>query len=126
LGSIVINDDGGFTNWKPGDLNINTRETWILLLTPAETVGTESAPGEKFEIMLYPNPARQVVNLQWVEDSSHKTLIQMIDLTGQILQEQVHFGTIAELNLEAYPPGPYFIKVSSNGKSIVLRLIVVE
>jgi alpha-amylase len=124
LGFINLNEEGGFSDWQPASQNINPSETWIISLTPDATVSTKPVPKKKIELTLFPNPAAHEAKLEWASDTGHETTVQIVDLTGKVLQQSIFLGAYTELNLESLPPGVYFVKASNSGNTFILRLIV--
>ena len=74
-----------------------------------------------------PTPGRVVVELEGFR--SQKIRLQVLSLTGQVLQEQQFLhdgaGTQKELNLEAYPKGLYIIRLQGED-GVWVREVVVE
>jgi hypothetical protein len=81
-----------------------------------------SSPGHLLQI--YPNPARD--NLQVVFDLDGRTNIDIIDMTGRLVKTTVFDAsgfTNLSLDVSGLNPGIFFIRVSMEGESNVLRFI---
>ena len=87
---------------------------------------TRSALGVKNElsatqISLFPNPSNGIFNLN-VATPNYS--YEVMDLTGKVLQQNEVKGKDARIELTSYAKGIYFLKVVSEGKTAVRKLIV--
>ncbi|MBQ7550941.1 MAG: T9SS type A sorting domain-containing protein [Bacteroidales bacterium] len=78
-------------------------------------------------IPLYPNPAKDFIYLDFKDLQNHSTCsIEIIDLTGKLLQTQ-KIGHIEEkVSLQALASGIYFIRIIQDGKIIDNKKVVKE
>lgn len=74
--------------------------------------------------ILYPNPANDELTLSFKENTSLKSTISLMDVCGKVLltKENTELDKIT-LNVQELASGIYFIKASSNGKSIVKKFV---
>ncbi|MEO6758148.1 MAG: T9SS type A sorting domain-containing protein, partial [Saprospiraceae bacterium] len=94
-----------------------------------ETVGTEN-PESATRISLYPNPAKEVLNLDLQGFAAMPLEISLRDVTGRVLRS---FKTIANggerfsesMDLQGLPAGLYFVRVT-NGQSVWSSEVVKE
>jgi membrane-associated protease RseP (regulator of RpoE activity) len=79
-------------------------------------------------LQLYPNPTTDYINVQFEGDATAITL-QITDLTGKVLhsQQAKEFGKVfqAQLNVNDYPSGNYFISVQQ-GEQIYSKQFIIE
>ena len=74
-------------------------------------------------IKVYPNPATMTVNFQF--PASDNVTIRLMDVTGQLLQQQVvQNNTSASFNVQGYAPGVYIYQVVTQGKVHTGKLVV--
>jgi hypothetical protein len=105
-------------------LNRNSFKGYVRLGSTNEfkdAVAIESAPSPTFR--LFPNPARDMVNLQW--DSPQGTIsVRILDLNGRILiSREVHTSHIT-LHVGNYPKGIYLIQLIDGTSSVTRKLLI--
>lgn len=76
----------------------------------------------KNEIRIYPNPAKNSLTISFENDNS--STIQIVDITGKIVLTKKLIKTIERLDISSLQNGMYFIKIQSNEKDFVQKLIV--
>ncbi|MFA6262100.1 MAG: YCF48-related protein [Bacteroidia bacterium] len=72
--------------------------------------------------LLYPNPAHDVLYMEWKNEPPLKTL-ELIDLSGKNILTMQSADESWQLNLSSVREGMYFIRVSSNGTTITRKVI---
>ncbi len=77
-------------------------------------------------IKVYPNPATESVVITMDVDFPDKNgrTIRLMDMSGNILQQQVIGGDICYVHLSEYPAGMYFIIVEVSGKRWYKEIVV--
>ncbi|HEX8516107.1 MAG TPA: YHYH protein [Bacteroidia bacterium] len=88
------------------------------LTTYTSTAGIEDANEDNFQVIVYPNPASDVLLIQSksVERASRK--VELIDELGRVIQEQTLFqgSTMCYFDLQTIYAGIYFVRIA-NGKN---------
>ena len=79
-------------------------------------VDTFQAP----RIMLYPNPANDIFNIEAETDISS---IEIMNVLGQTLISTKESGNKQQINISGLSAGNYFVKVTTGSTNRVLRLI---
>lgn len=74
---------------------------------------------------VFPNPANETVNISWTT-ASYKTTVQLMDISGRVVSEQVVNGNTATIDVSQFPAGTYFVNVSADGAASTAKLIVVK
>ena len=82
----------------------------------------EAVPGPSFS--LYPNPAREVVHLQWDSPQRFVT-VRIIDLQGRTLLSLEVSASRITLPVDNYPKGIYLIQVV-DGPSITSKKLLLQ
>lgn len=77
------------------------------------------------DVMLYPNPARQMVSMDLSALSSDSDL-SLLGADGRLLQQLQLRGPIAQLSLEGLAAGIYWVKIRSGQQQLVRKLVVVD
>jgi hypothetical protein len=81
-------------------------------------------PDEEIAINVYPNPATSMVTITLA--GSYKDgnkIVDLLDISGKTVLSEKFSGTMHTLNMGALPQGMYMLKVRSNNKLIVKKVI---
>ncbi|WP_298761325.1 T9SS type A sorting domain-containing protein [uncultured Psychroserpens sp.] len=74
---------------------------------------------------LFPNPAKDKVTIRLNSNAYGNVTANVIDIQGkQILEEQISEGNSMDLDTSNLQSGMYFVKVNTDRKSIVKKLII--
>ncbi len=98
-----------------------------MILTPAPA-GIENVSLDN-EMKLFPNPSKGSSTLNYYVNSESNVIINIIDLNGKIVSEQVNEkqseGSYSKkLDLNQLNSGTYFIKIKSDNKVTTKKLII--
>ena len=76
-------------------------------------VGISSTVISSSPVSVYPNPVSSELHLEFSKGISNENLtIQLIDINGKILKEEVHTRPQStSINVEEIPNGLYFIRI---------------
>ncbi|MCB0461092.1 MAG: T9SS type A sorting domain-containing protein [Flavobacteriaceae bacterium] len=72
------------------------------------------------QITLYPNPANEILNLDFPETVNVKN-IEIYDLLGKKVK---NFKNLRLIEIKHLQSGMYFVKITANSKSVVKKLII--
>lgn len=98
------------SNWSPGHFF----STWY--------VGQPTL--QKEDWYLFPNPAKETLNIVMDENMPNELVVELIDLQGKILWQQATYGKRhTTIGLSRLPEGVYLIRIISNNK-VSLRKFV--
>ncbi len=81
----------------------------------------------KNSMQIYPNPAKDKVNIRFASGQTGNVHLRMVDLLGQniIVQDaEIIEGVPMSLNIAQVPNGIYLLKIESAGKTSVQKIIV--
>jgi hypothetical protein len=88
----------------------------------------ENQLAESFEVSVYPNPAREQLNLQYELDGDADVKIEILDLMGKIIYSQQDAGILGSnrigIDVSSFVSGFYFIKVSNGSNTLVRKFQV--
>jgi hypothetical protein len=73
------------------------------------------ATGSAHEILLYPNPASTLLNLELPGNTAEMN-VMIFNSTGAMVAQFVMNDTQKQIDLQAYPAGLYFVRVQGGGK----------
>lgn len=104
-----------------GDFSVNGSQ----VVTPANTTSINTNKIEN-EINIYPNPISKEFSISFGSLKQEKTIVQIIDFTGKIVQEEtINPTSVSKLEMnENICNGVYFIRTISNNYTTLNRVIV--
>ena len=94
--------------------------TTILLNTSTEDIRNESA------LVLYPNPARNVLQLEIREPITGIVFIEIYNLMGERMIQTTTQEAFSTISLDKLTPGTYFLRVTSGNSRFTERFMVVQ
>jgi hypothetical protein len=90
-----------------------------------EGIMTEDSP---FQVLLYPNPAKDKLNVELIGDHSSNATINVYNILGNKVmssQNKIDDGTnILEVNTSILVNGIYIVEIENNGEVIRQRFSV--
>ncbi len=86
------------------------------------TTGFNNIESQGFKI--YPNPARDFVNIEMQNTENKNTLVEIVNINGQVIYSKTINNNSQLINLSEYSPGVYHIRVNSVIKKFVKKLII--
>ncbi|MFZ5554183.1 MAG: T9SS type A sorting domain-containing protein [Bacteroidota bacterium] len=72
-------------------------------------------------IKLYPNPSTENISIEFPTVTN--AIFEISDISGKKIAALNHHAKISTLNLSAFSPGMYFLKITFNGQSQVHKII---
>lgn len=122
MGTVTLDENGGFANWQASGEVLNNRETWILLLSLENPVSTTDFLEPKPALTIYPNPANAqvVVKLEHALDGA----VEIFDASGKALSLYQLTSGKTTVPTGHLPAGIYFVKVVVNENSWIEPLVV--
>jgi len=124
MGTLSINEDGGFENWQLSSAEVNARSTSILLLTKEQPVNTNQPNLEIPNFELYPNPTEKVIYIDWKGEAFEKGIVTVVSAFGTIVHNEKIQGVLLPIVTEKWTPGIYFVQISHDGKIGLKRILV--
>lgn len=128
--SFEVKDAEAKMNLLPGEFHLLTNVAWNtanLNLVPWSTpdfniMGVEN---ESLQVKVYPNPARDMVQVDWDSEMANETILQVLDGTGrEILQKtlsQLKGANSTNLSTQSLPKGLYFIQLNNSKAKLVVQ-----
>lgn len=106
-----------------------TTETVVSINNNFSTVGVkEAASGSLSNVVVYPNPAKDNINISFTNENAENVSYQIVNVIGQTIRTQnipaTKGETLYNVNLNGIESGIYFIKLSVGNKSSVTKITV--
>jgi len=79
---------------------------------------TETSAADKNDILLYPNPFKDFVFLDFTTNDYKNSEYQLFDSSGKLLKEEKIKHSKSEFNFSSLPSAMYIIRVNKDGKNI--------
>ena len=95
----------------------------ILQYSGPGTVGSNPGCPEN-RLTIFPNPAREYVLCEF--EGPAIDAIEFIDMEGHIFTKQLQENTVAEVDVSDLPPGQYIVRIHSDGKTMMEKLVVTD
>jgi hypothetical protein len=73
------------------------------------------------EIMIYPNPAHDLITVQTLEEGIHS--LEIINLSGQVVNRMDFTDSVAQVDFSPLPTGIYIIRIISVEKVFEGRVV---
>ncbi len=106
----------------------NTCDSLLYDTTIYSNVGIKENKGNSTNVVLYPNPATNSVNLLFNLGNAAKVNVKIFNVVGQELknfENELPYGSNSlTINLANYKPGIYFVKSTIQGKEITKKLVI--
>lgn len=79
---------------------------------------TETAGSDKKDILLYPNPFKDFIFLDFSTNDHRNSDYQLFDSSGKLVKQGKIKESKSELNFSDLPSAMYIIRINQNGKNI--------
>lgn len=100
--------------------NLNDEATVTINLN--NTTGFNNIESQNFKI--YPNPARDFVNIEIQNTENNNTLVEIVNINGQLIYSETISNNSQTIDLSDYSPGIYYVRINSSINRIVKKLII--
>jgi hypothetical protein len=125
----------GAVNGNPVNVNPQVNTTYTLIATSAqgctnqatydlyvtECVGLQQNAASANGIKVFPNPNNGVFNIEWNNGMAKSAKVS--DVSGRVVYTANSELNVLTIDLNGFSNGVYFVKVSSNGVSEIIRVV---
>ncbi|OGX87840.1 alpha-amylase family glycosyl hydrolase [Hymenobacter glacialis] len=122
-GSLIVDAQGGFSNWAAALPALAARQTWVLRLTLAQPTATATGKAA-FALQLYPNPATALVTMVLPATAASQYRLTVYDLQGRTRSTQYVGGRTHTLDTSTWANGTYFVQIRGEAGVATQRLVV--
>ncbi len=136
LNDVLQMPDGGFAavGWAGGSATFSTvQQTWLLRVDSngcyqagcADAVGIiENKLFEEInEITIYPNPANEVLNVEFNNSKNATIKLTVLNALGQIVYLNQSPENKQQIDISTFATGIYFVKIESDAFQKVVKII---
>ena len=128
--SFEVKDAEAKMNLLPGEFHLLTNVAWNtanLNLVPWSTpdfniMGVEN---ESLQVKVYPNPARDMVQVDWDSEIANETILRVLDAMGREVMQKNLTQTKGEnstnVSTQNFPKGLYFIQLNNSKAKLVVQ-----
>ncbi|KPE51739.1 T9SS type A sorting domain-containing protein [Chryseobacterium indologenes] len=82
------------------------------------TLSAGETATEQEGLLLYPNPFRDYLYIDFTSESYKNAEYQLFDAQGKLIRKDVILQPKSELNLSSLPSAMYIIRINQNGKHL--------
>jgi hypothetical protein len=117
-------------NLLPGEFHLLTNVAWNtanLNVVPWSTpdfniMGVEN---ESLQVKVYPNPARDMVQVDWDSEIANETILRVLDAMGrEVMQKnltQTKGANSTNVSTQNFPKGLYFIQLNNSKAKLIVQ-----
>lgn len=107
------------------DRSINTESDWASSTISTWPTSVDDLGHEKQRISIYPNPAKNEINILCNEELlTEGSVVRILDLTGKLLSKHVLTSEITKVNIGHYPLGVYVVEYVSDKNKEQMKLLI--
>ncbi len=132
FGELVPNNTGGVHNYDYIDSNANAAKQYYRLKT-IHLAGAATYSNivllkysKQVQMVLYPNPVVDIVNLKIGSNSNNNIDIQVVSTAGQVLKQLSNIAANnqqVQIPLNDLPPGTYYLHIKLDEEKQVLKFV---
>ena len=129
LQGLKATTDGGLIMLAyAGDNNSSVEDVWLIKFMPNGFVGlTNIETNEKASLKVYPNPSKDIINVDIEADRFSSSEIELFDIQGRLVKKSKLNAQIGNrIDVSTLNPGAYTYRVVINGKGISGKVIIGE
>ena len=88
-----------------------------------ETVGLGEIGPKENKIQIYPNPAKESILIDCIEDIEHPITIAFYDVSAKLMKTSILSANKTIINISDFPKGVYFVQTLDEGNAVIAKLI---
>ena len=124
FGKIVINENGGFSNFQITGNVLVSRRTWILLLSVQNPVTSINELNTSGAIILSPNPASEYFQIEKIDGSFENVTVRIFSSDGKLVYQNMVTTDRFDINTSGWQKGVYFVHLLNGNENIVEKLVL--
>jgi len=104
-----------------------TAQDYSLIVTGSDMT-LSAGNNDLSDFMIWPNPAKELINYQFASGSKQACFVQLVDLQGRVVYSQNILGGSAtiqgEINTSSYSKGVYFLSISQGSQKTHKKVVL--
>jgi len=129
---LDFNNGWPLNSWTVTEAGIYTNATYVRMLskfcgTGCVLTSNENLAQQENKVIVFPSPAKDFVNIGFVEMNGNNFSIEVYDVTGKLIQtENISLqinSRIFSLNISTLGDGVYFLKIVGRDETISKKII---
>lgn len=124
MGTININENGGFDEWESASNGLSSRTTRILLISMEKPANTLHLNPAEISFQLFPNPTDQDISILWEGRPLQNGTVTIISANGLPVYQGVINSESLIIHTSDWTKGVYFVQISVNGKIGIKRFVI--
>jgi len=101
--------------------NVGTTFREMLVVVDSAFLTSVNEHNFQHQVSIYPNPNNGVFNVD--VNITKNSVIQVYNISGQLILQKTLTKNITQVNLTEYSKGMYFVKVETDNKTIVRKIV---
>lgn len=139
LSPTVISSSGGsgssngtYLSWTTGELLVQNYSADTLMLTQGfeqgeytVTTALDELKGMGMDVAVYPNPVRNMLNVDFKGQINHTVRVRLTSLNGKLMlsREFSSPARVRRMNMNDVAPGTYMLEVRIDGKRKAFKIV---
>ena len=104
-----------------------TAQDYSLIVTGSDMT-LSAGNNDLSDFMIWPNPAKELINYQFASATEQACFVQLVDLQGRVVYSQNILGGSAtiqgEINTSSYSKGVYFLSISQGSQKTHKKVVL--
>jgi GEVED domain/Secretion system C-terminal sorting domain len=99
-----------------------TYSAWVTIPFHTEALSVGSVSSASFDVLAFPNPAKDVVSVKIDGAMSPNSVVELTDITGKVLQQVSMTNHTIDLNMNNLAAGLYLIKYQDDAHTRIIKV----
>ena len=125
-GNVIANGGGGFGTSQTNSFCITGGVPQLFVNDDASYAHQISNSTKSTTFRLYPNPANDILNVQFNKNTTSEIELNIIDITGKIIHTETRaiFDSTIQMIINNLNSGIYFVQIIDNEKIMTEKFVV--
>ncbi|MEM9722777.1 MAG: T9SS type A sorting domain-containing protein [Bacteroidota bacterium] len=127
FGQRVVPAGGIFEAGEPPLIWVGNRAGGLQILRNSPSflpTSSRSPANQQSELLVYPNPSKGEIQLQWKNQSPPNWQVSIRDILGRSLYQGSHSGKRLDLNLQSFGPGTFLLQILVDDQMFIQRILL--
>ena len=124
MGSVSINEQGGFENWQSPSTPLSPKSTSILLFSKVNPVSIKDDLQATLDFRLSPNPTKDQLHITIEGKSFSNGRVNIFSASGKQVYQGEMQGHSLTLHTTYWTQGVYLVQLSMNGRVGIQKMVI--